>query len=269
MGNPSRIAVPALLSALAWVLVVVCVITPWLVSSMYSGIEDTLLAGTRGQDVMAIALVPVAGWAAGATRRGSLVGPVVWLAVLAFWAYGYALLAFSMLATPLYPAYIAVLGLSTACLVLVGGAVEPTRYAQRLAQARAWPSMLVLCLTVGLLGPVWLVLMAGGIRDGEMPATANVFVLDLGLVFPAMVTAVVGLARRRAWAWPLAGSLVTLTAAMLGSLVVADGIAGVMGVAADPVPLVVVFATLCAAAVAAAAALLRGLVRDDQRAVPG
>lgn len=259
MGNPSRVAVPALLSAIAGVLVVVCGITPWLASSLYSGLEDTLLAGTRGQDVMALALVPVAGWAAGATRRGSLVGPVVWLAVLAFWAYGYALLAFSMLATALYPAYIAVLGLSTACLVLVGGAVEPSRFAERLAQFRPWPSMLVLSLTVGLLGPVWLILMAGGILDGEMPATANVFVLDLGFVFPAMVTAVVGLARRRAWAWPLAGSLVILTAAMLGSLLVADGIASVMDVTADPLPLVVVFATLCAAAVATAGALLRRL----------
>jgi hypothetical protein len=48
--------------------------------------------------------------------------------------------------------------------------------------------------------------MAGGIRDGQMPDTANVFVLDLGFIFPTMVTAIVGLVRRREWAWPLAGS---------------------------------------------------------------
>jgi len=258
MGS-SRVSVPALLSALAGVLVVVCVVTPVLVPSMYEALAEQLVAGTRGQDVMALALVPVAGWAAGATRRGSLVGPVVWVAVLAFWAYGYALLAFSMLATPLYPAYIAVLGLSVFALLLVGSGVQTTRYAGRLVDARAWPSITVLGLTVGLLGPVWLILMVGGIRDGTMPETANVFVLDLGFIFPTMVTAIVGLVRRRDWAWPLAGALVILTAVMLASLVVADGIAALMDVTADPLALVIVFAALAAAAVAAAGSLLRRL----------
>jgi hypothetical protein len=261
MGNRSRVAMPALLSVLAAVLVVVCVVTPVLAPSMYEGLTEQLVAGSRGQDAMSLALVPVAGWAAGATRRGSLVGPVVWVAVLAFWAYGYALLAFSMLATPLYPAYIAVLGLSVFALLLVGARVEGARYADRLADAPAWPSITVLSLTVGLLAPVWLILMAGGIRDGQMPDTANVFVLDLGFIFPTMITAIVGLLRRRDWAWPLAGSLVILTAAMLGSLVVADGIATLSDVTADPLPLVIVFAALAAAALGASWDLLRRLRR--------
>lgn len=204
--------------------------------------------------------MPVAGWAAGATRRGSLVGPVAWVAVLAFWAYGYALLAFGMLATPLYPAYIAVLALSVFALLLVGSGVQTTRYTDRLAGAPAWPSITVLSLTVGLLAPVWVILMVGGIRDGQMPETANVFVLDLGFIFPTMVTAIVGLVRRREWAWPLAISLVILTAVMLGSLVVADGIAALSDVTADPLPLVIVFASLAAAGVAAAWVPLRRLV---------
>ena len=261
MGNQSRMTVPALLSAVAGLLVLVCVATPVLAPSLYEGLAEPLVAGTRGQDVMALALVPVAGWAAGATRRGSLVGRVVWVAVLAFWAYGYALLAFSMLATPLYPAYIAVLGLSAFALLLVGTTVQSARYADRLADAPAWPSITVLSLTVGLLAPVWLILMVGGIRDGQMPDTANVFVLDLGFIFPTMVTAIVGLVRRREWAWPLAGSLVILTAAMLGSLVIADGIAALSDVSADPLPLVAVFAALAAAAVGASWDLLRRLRR--------
>ena len=242
-------------------MVVLCVVTPVLAPSMYEVLAEQLVAGTRGQDVMALALVPVAGWAAGATRRGSLVGPVVWLAVLAFWAYGYALLAFGMLPTPLYPAYIAVLGLSVFALLLVGAGVETGRYADRLADAPAWPSITVLSLTVGLLAPVWLILMVGGIRDGQMPATANVFVLDLGFIFPTMVTAIVGLVRRRDWAWPLAMSLVILTAVMLASLVVADGIAVLSDATADPLPLVIVFSALAAAAVAAAWTPLRRLGR--------
>ena len=261
MGNLSRVSVPALLSALAGLLVVVCVVTPVLAPSMYEGLAEQLVAGTRGQDVMALALVPVAGWAAGATRRGSLVGPVAWVAVLAFWAYGYALLAFGMLATPLYPAYIAVLALSVFALLLVGSGVQTTRYTDRLAGAPAWPSITVLSLTVGLLAPVWVILMVGGIRDGQMPETANVFVLDLGFIFPTMVTAIVGLVRRRDSAWPLAISLVILTAVMLGSLVVADGIAALSDVTADPLPLVIVFAALAAAAVATAWTLLRRLRR--------
>lgn len=260
MGN-LRVSAPGLLSALAGALVAVCVITPVLVPSTYEVLPDQLVAGTRGQDAMALVLVPVAGWAAGATRRGSLVGPVVWMAVLAFWAYGYALLAFGMLATPLYPAYIAVLGLSVFALILVGSAVRPARYADRLEDARRWPSVTVLALTVGILAPVWLILMIGGIRDGGMPATSNVFVLDLGFIFPTMITAIVGLLRRRDWAWPLATALVILTAVMLGSLVVADAIAAVTDVTADPLPLVVVFAALGASAVAAAWALLRRLGR--------
>jgi hypothetical protein len=48
------------------------------------------------------------------------------------------------------------------------------------------------------------------------------------------------MARRRDWAWPVAGSLLILTAAMLGSLVIADGIATLSDVTADPLALVVV-----------------------------
>jgi hypothetical protein len=139
--------------------------------------------------------------------------------------------------------------------------VERARYADRLADAPAWPSITVLSLTVGMLAPVWLILMAGGIRDGQMPDTANVFVLDLGFIFPTMITAIVGLVHRRDWAWPLAGSLVILTASMLGSLVVADGIAALSDVTADPLPLVVVFAALAAAALGASGDLLRRLRR--------
>jgi hypothetical protein len=238
-----------------------CGVTPVLAPSMYEGLAEPLVAGTRGQDVMAVAFVPVAGWAAGATRRGSLVGPVVWMAALAFWAYGYALLAFSTLAIPLYPAYIAVLGLSAFALLLVAAGLETRGFADRLAGAPAWPSITVLSLTVGLLAPVWLILMAGGIHDGQLPETANVFVLDLGFIFPTMITAIVGLVRRRDWAWLLAGSLVILTAAMLGSLVVADGIAALSDVTADPLPLVVVFLTLAGAAVGASWDIVRRLRR--------
>ncbi len=110
--------------------------------------------------------------------------------------------------------------------------------------------------------------MIGGIRDGQMPETANVFVLDLGFIFPTMITAIVGLVRRRDWAWPLAMSMVILTAVMLGSLVVADGIATLSEVTADPLPLVIVFAALAAAAVAAAWTPLRRLSRWGHRLVP-
>jgi hypothetical protein len=256
VGERSPTVLPALLSALAGLLVIAGVLSPVVAPSLYEGLSEQLVAGTRGQDVMALALVPVAGWAAGAARRGSLVGPVAWVAVLAFWAYGYALLAFSMLATPLYPVYIAVLGLSVFALLMVGTRLETARYAERLEGAPAWPSITVLGLTVGMLAPVWLILMIGGIRDGQMPDTANVFVLDLGFIFPTMVTAIVGLVRRRGWAWPLAASLVILTAAMLGSLVVADAIASLSDAPTDPLPLVVVFAALAAAAVGAAWGLL-------------
>jgi hypothetical protein len=139
--------------------------------------------------------------------------------------------------------------------------VEAGRYADRLADAPAWPSITVLSLTVGLLAPVWLILMVGGIRDGQMPEAANVFVLDLGFIFPTMVTAIVGLVRRWDWAWPLATALVILTAVMLGSLVIADGIATLSDETADPLPLVIVFAALAAAAVATAWTLLRRLRR--------
>ena len=67
MVTDGRVGVSAALSVLAGLLVLVCAVTPLLAPWMYDGLTEQLLAGTRGQDLMAVALVPVAG----ATRPGS------------------------------------------------------------------------------------------------------------------------------------------------------------------------------------------------------
>jgi hypothetical protein len=260
MKKDVSLTIPLALSATAAALVAVCAVIPTMVPGVYRAVPASLLAGTYGQDWTSLLLVALLAWAVRSTVRGSLAGPIVWLAVLGFWAYGYALFAFGGTATWLYPAYIAILGLTAWALLLLATRLDASAYAERLnAATRRWPMVTMLGVTVGLLGPVWIALMGAALAAGKLPPTANVFVLDLAFVFPAMILAIVGLVRRRDWGWPLGGSLVVLAAVMLASLVVSDAAAPLLRVPGDPLPLTLTFAALALASAAASAPMLRAL----------
>jgi hypothetical protein len=152
--------------------------------------------------------------------RGSVRAYVCWLGCLAFTAYSYAIYAFALHFGPLFPLWVAVLGLSS--YALVGGLttmdtdVVKQRFACRRLSLTGW----ALIGFAGLFALVWLREIVPDLLAGRPSTSAvalhlptnPVHVLDLALVLPAVVTSGVLLLRRSALGYATAPGLLVFLA---------------------------------------------------------
>ena len=209
----------AALSQDAALVVLICAAAGLVVPDFYGPVNPVLLPGTYGQDWMSLAAVPALVWATRSARRHSLRGLIVWIGLLAYYLYAYALYAFGPQYTALYPLYVAIVGLSAFALVMVSLSLDIDVFDRHLRGrlAARWTIALFVTIVVSL-APVWIAMMIAAIREGTPSLFTTIHVLDLAFVFPAMIVAAVGLWRRRPWSYVLAGPLLILSATMMGSL---------------------------------------------------
>ena len=244
----SRARSTALLSHGTAFVVLICAVGGLIVPNFYRLVNPALLPGTYGQDWISLAAVPALVWATRSAMRHSLRGLIVWIGLLAYYLYAYALYAFGSQYTALYPLYLAVVGLSAFALVRVATSLDLDVFDRHLRGrlAARWTIALFVTIVVSL-APVWIVMMIAAIREGTPSLFSTIHVLDLAFVFPAMIVAAVGLWRRRPWSYVLAGPLLILSATMMGSLVVSEAIAAVR-FTPDPLPLSLMFTMIALAA---------------------
>ena len=230
------------------VVVLMCVLAGLFVPGFYRLVNPILLPGSYGQDWMSLAAVPALLWGVRSATRGSLRGAIVWIGLLAYYLYAYALYAFGPQLTALYPLYVAIVGLSAFALVMVSLSLDVSAF-DTLLRGRLparWTIALFGTIAISL-APAWLAMMIAAIRDGTPSLFATIHVLDLAFVFPTLAIGAVGLWRRRPWSYVLAGPMLVLTATMMGSLVVSEVVAA-MRFTPDPLPLSLVFAAIALAA---------------------
>lgn len=239
--------------------VLLCTLAGLGVPDFYHLVDPVLLPGSYGQDWMSLAALPVLMWAMRSSRRGSQRGLVVWLGLLTYYLYAYALYAFGAQYTALYPLYVAIVGLSAFALVMVSLSLDvaafDTPLRGRLPQR--WIITLFAVIVISL-APVWMAMMISAIHDGQPSLFTTIHVLDLAFVFPTLIVTAVGLWRRRPWSYMLAGPMLVLAATMMGSLVVSEVIAAVR-FTPDPWPLGFTFLLIALAASLLARAYLRAL----------
>jgi hypothetical protein len=236
------------LSVLLGLLVLACTTAGLFVAGFYRLVNPVLLPGSYGQDWMSLAAVPALMWAARSATRRSLRGRVVWLGLLTYYLYAYALYAFGPQYTALYPLYVAIVGLSAFALVMVSLSLDISALYRHLRDqlATRWIITLFGAIVISL-APVWLAMMMSAIRAGKPSPFAAIHVLDLAFVFPTLIVAAVGLWRHRPWSYALTGPLLILGATMMGSVVVSEVIAAVR-FTPDPIPLAVTFSLIALAA---------------------
>ena len=197
---------------------------------------------------MSLAAAPVLMWAARAGRRGSMRGLIVWLGLLAYYLYVYAVYAFGPQHTALYPLYVAIVGLSAFALVMVSLSLSISAFDSQLRGRLPTRGIITLFGAIVIsLAPVWLAMMIAAIQDGTPSLFTTIHVLDLAFVFPGLVVAAVGLWQGRPWSYVLAGPMLVLAATMMGSLVVSEVIAAVR-FTPNPFPLAVTFSVIALAA---------------------
>jgi hypothetical protein len=150
--------------------------------------------------------------------RGSEGARLVWLGVLAYLVYTYAIYAFAVRFNPMFLAYVALLGCSL--YALIGGLATvdlegiKARFAQRTPVRAASIFLAVVAVLFYLL---WLSEVVPASIAGEVPQsvtdngtpTNGVHVLDMAWMLPAMLLTAVWLWRKRAMGYVLAGALLT------------------------------------------------------------
>jgi hypothetical protein len=218
----------------------------------------------RGFDLVTLAVaVPallLGAWLAG---RGSRVGQLVWLGVLAYLVYTYAFYLFGAAFNSLLLVHVAVFALSLIALVRALVAVDAGELARGFRSRT--PARIIAGLLLFLAVPIGAVWVAYAVRfaiTGELPPPTLVvqppeslhltYVLDLALIVPGYGIAAALLWRRAAWGYVSAAvALVSGVVNQLAYLSVLasqarDGIPG--ATAFDPLELPILAVYLLAAA---------------------
>jgi hypothetical protein len=195
---------------------------------------DTWLvgAGNRGQDLAMLlvevpALLIVIGW----YRRGSSVAAVVLVGVLSFFTYYYLSMVFGTAQNRLFPVYVAAASAAGFALVTAARTVGPT-YGAAAVPAHPGPRTLMIYLggVAAALSLAWLPGMLSTAWSGEVAEAVGPYTsaateaLDLGVVVPVAVTAVVLLHRGDPRGRVLALVMLVLNAC-IGVVLLAQGVA--------------------------------------------
>jgi len=165
-------------------------------------------------------------------RRGALRGGILLAGVLAYLLYNYSSLAFGAAFNNLFLVYVAVMALSLFAFVIALGAFDPvalvTHCLPTLPQ-RAIGLYLIASGVILLL--LWLVLsIIPALLQGKAPpevwsyTTVVTFVLDMGIIAPALIVAGALLLRRAPFGYLLSAVLLVFTV-ILGVNLTAGGIA--------------------------------------------
>jgi hypothetical protein len=182
-----------------------------------------------GVPVLAIGL-----WAA---RRGSLRGRIVWLGALAFMAYVWASSAGTTSFNQFFLGYVALFSLSIFTLVSAVASTDATTVRQQLEGQLATTVYAGFLALVGIgLGLLWLAEIVPASIAGTVPRIVeevgetgtHTFVLDLGIVVPALLLTAVWLHQDRAAGYLFAGALLVM-AALLAPLLTGITVADFLG----------------------------------------
>jgi hypothetical protein len=206
--------------------------------------------------------------------RGAPAAYAAWLGCMIYTVYAFAIYAFAIHFGPLFPAYVAVLGLSV--YALGGGLFGIREVKWRLVQDLPIRSIGWLLSVLGLMFyGLWLGEIITALAGDEVPQSVidaglpinPVHVLDLAVMLPALILAGVALRRRRAWAFLVAPALLVAVTLLGVGILAASATLAIRGeeVSAGPVLLVSV---LTVVEVVAAARFLRALGRNGYEGVP-
>ena len=240
-------------------------------SGAYAAETAGWAAQGRGQDAVNLVVYPVLLVLAWRAARGSLLALLAWAGLVLYSAYSYLLYAGWVHFGPLFPVYVATFGLSVFGLVGALGLVDPRRL--RAAFRSSAPERGVGAVLAGLgvlFAALWLAEIVPPLLRGTVPSTLAdaglvsnpVWVLDLGVVLPAMVVAGVLLRRGRPLGHLLAVPLLVFGIAMgvaIVGMVVSLAVAGEARTIGPAIAMVAVVAVESAALVALARHLRPGV----------
>lgn len=170
-------------------------------------ITQTLIIGSRGQDIVFAPLaLLLAVFSILYLFNHNYKIFITILGLTGNFLYGYALYAFQGQYTTLYLMYILILGLSIYCLIYGFTSFESDFIKTTfLSKSIRIAISVFLFFIIIMLGPIWIARIIPDITRHTPQETYGVFVLDLGIIFPAIAITVSMLLRNKAFGNILAG----------------------------------------------------------------
>lgn len=176
--------------------------------------NDFVTATWRGADLVTLVVaVPVLVASLVLAQRGSRRARLVWLGMLDYTLYTYAFYLFGAAFNKLFLIYAALVALSILALVFALPGLEVEGMGRDLGAGRpvGWVSGWMVVLALGL-GGLWIAQSLAFVATGTLPGIVDktghptnvVFALDLTLLVPFLVLAVVWLRQRQPWGYALA-----------------------------------------------------------------
>jgi hypothetical protein len=159
--------------------------------------------------------------------QGSFAAWLVWLGGVIYLAYSYVLYAFFVHFGPLFPIYVAVLGLSFYAFLGSVLSVPREHLVKTFESLRPPRAIVALLLVEGTaFSALWLGDIARAIASARTPESATalgfvvnpVHVLDLAFALPAMIVTAVLLLRQNPYGWLFAVPLLVFSALMAAAL---------------------------------------------------
>lgn len=208
-----------------------------------------------GQDAVNLVIYPAMLILAWRASRGSAAAYLWWLGAAAYSTYSYLLYAGFVHFSGWFLVYVAIFGASTFALVAGVAALHPGALRARFrADAPTRPVGAALAGLGAMFVLLWLSEIVPAVLTGSVPqgvteaglVTNPVWVLDLGLVLPAMIAAGLLLRRRRPLGYLLTPTLLAF-GALMGTAIL--GMLVALGLRGEPVaaiPLVLMAATVIA-----------------------
>src|SRR5665647_2174129 len=187
------------------------------VDSIYAGLTPSFLPQALAQDIANLAVAsPALLILAALALRSSLRAYLLWLGVLTFTLYNYVIYAFSIPFGPLFPLWVAVLGLCIYALIGGVAAVDHGAVAARFASRRAVTVVAWFLIVPAVLATGVLLLKRTPLAHTLAPSLI-VFLVLTGV--PILLTPAVQAVRGETAAWGVVIPIGTLTVISLGMLV--------------------------------------------------
>jgi hypothetical protein len=212
------------LTALIAILGLVAAAVGVFVPDFYQGVVDPRFAtGIITADIISLICVPILIACIVFVRRGSQIARLIWVSLLIYLGYTYALYSFDRMYTVLYPLYMILFSLN--CFVVVAlltrlNVNQLAAYAEDMRLRRVTAIFLfftgVILYIIEL--PIIFERIPGGIEAGGTPF----MVMDLSLVAPIAILTGVWLWRRHPWGAVLTAIFLIKAITIMTSFLIAD-----------------------------------------------
>jgi hypothetical protein len=201
--TPERHLWPLLITVLICILLVPAIAYGLLSDTAYRGYTGNLVLTSRAQDVLTALVIPILVWVSVRARRGSLPAHLIWLGLMFYLSYSYAIYLIGWPENRAFLIYVLVVLLAAAAFVdglikVDPDAVQPAVRAFR-TRGLGWFLVVVGVAFIGL----WLTDVGPSALGGRAPLNLGpggqpyaVYVLDLTVALPMVIATGVLLIRR-------------------------------------------------------------------------